>query len=200
MNRSDVVDVLAKASAFDQRTVGDADVLAWYEVLAEVPRDDALQAVTEHYRASTTRLWPADVLRIAREIDHKRRGAIRRAELDAKEAAEARALPATPADPDRVKALVREVVAALPVVDSDRIHERARQRARKERGRPEPAKRKTKKRLTGKEQWPPPQTDDIAALAIRYLIDGYSPADVSERLRVSKRWCEKTLTRLGRAP
>ena len=187
--------VLTKAAAFDQRTIGEADVMAWYSVLEDVPVDDALQAVSDHYRESTSRLWPADVRRLAAEIDHKRRGAERQRQL---EAAEPPALPAAPADPERVKELVREVVAKLPIVDSDRIRERAIQRARKERGRPDPPRRKEKKRLTGKETWPPPQTDDIAALATRYLLDGYTPADVSERLRVSKRWCEKTLRRFGR--
>jgi hypothetical protein len=190
MTPDEVAVVLSKASAFDQRTIGEADVMAWHEVLADIPVDDALQAVTDHYRENATRLWPADLRRLATQIDHKRRGAIRRAELAA--AQEPRALPAGPADPERVSKLIGEVVAALPVTDSDRIRERAKHRAHKERGRPEPDKRKQKKRLTGKEQWPPPQTDDIAAFATRYLLDGYPPADVSDRLRVSKRWCEKT--------
>lgn len=195
MTPDEVAVVLSKASAFDQRTIGEADVMAWHEVLADIPVDDALQAVTEHYRECTTRLWPADLLRLAAQIDHRRRGAIRRAELAAKEPP---ALPVAPADPERVAKLIREVIAGLPSTDSDRIRERAKQRAHKERGRPEPVRRKTKKRLTGKEQWPNPQTDDIAAFATRYLLEGYSPADVSDRLRVSKRWCEKTARKFKR--
>lgn len=181
--------VLGKAALYDQRRISEPDVFAWHEILADVPYADALAAVVRHYTDNSVRVWPADVLRISREIDHQRRGRGRLAELAATEPP---ALPAAPADPERVKELVREVIAKLPIIDSDRIRERARLRAAKERGRPEPARRKEKKRLTGKEQWPNPQTDDIAAFATRYLIDGYTPADVSERLRVSKRWCEKT--------
>ena len=186
--------VLTKASAFDQRTIGEADVMAWHSVLEDVPAEDALQAVSDHYRESTSRLWPADVRRLAGAIDYRRRGARRAQEL----AAQLPELPAAPADPERVKALVREVITALPVVESVRIYERAKARARKEHGRPEPEKRRPKTRLTGKENWPPPQTDDLAAFATRYLIDGYSAAEVSQRLSVSKRWCEKTLRRLGK--
>lgn len=183
--------VLTKASAFDQRTIGEADVMAWHSVLEDIPVDDALQAVSNHYRDSTTRLWPADVRRLAAEIDYKRRGAIRKAELEAKQPA----LPSAPADPRRVKELVREVAAKLPVVESVRIHERAKTRARNERGRPEPLKprqfhkpEKPKK----KPRYEDPVSDDVARMATRYLIDGYEPEVVSEKFAISRKWCEKT--------
>jgi hypothetical protein len=69
----DVVDVLTKAAAFDQRTVGRADVLAWHEVIGRLDRDDALAAVTRHYTESRDRVMPADVVRLARVVREDRR-------------------------------------------------------------------------------------------------------------------------------
>jgi len=80
MTPEDVIDVLAKAAAFDQRTVGQADVLAWHEILQRLERDDALAAVTRHYAESRERLMPADVLRHARSVREDRRGREKAAE------------------------------------------------------------------------------------------------------------------------
>jgi hypothetical protein len=74
MTPEDVIDVLAKAAAFDQRTVGQADILAWHEILQKLDRDDALAAVSRHYAESRERLMPADVLRHARSCREDRRG------------------------------------------------------------------------------------------------------------------------------
>lgn len=65
--------ILAWAAAFDRRTIGEADVLAWCEALDGVSVDDALAAVTEHYRSSTGWLMPAHVRRHAEHLDHERR-------------------------------------------------------------------------------------------------------------------------------
>lgn len=73
MTHDDVVDVLAKVAAYDQRTVGQADVLAWHEALSDVDRSAALTAVTRHYRESTDRLMPAHIRRLARTIRDERR-------------------------------------------------------------------------------------------------------------------------------
>jgi hypothetical protein len=69
----DVIDVLAKAAAFDQRTVGQADILAWHEIVHRLEREDALEAVTRHYAESRERLMPADVIRHARAAREDRR-------------------------------------------------------------------------------------------------------------------------------
>lgn len=65
MTPAEAAKLLAKAAAFDQRTIGRADALAWAEVLADISFDDALDAVTTHYAESTERLMPAHVRRIA---------------------------------------------------------------------------------------------------------------------------------------
>lgn len=85
MTPEDVIDVLAKAAAFDQRTVGQADILAWHEILQKLDRDDALAAVTRHYAESRERIMPADVIRHARSFREDRRGR--------EKATEPRALP-----------------------------------------------------------------------------------------------------------
>ncbi|WP_213452870.1 hypothetical protein [Rhizomonospora bruguierae] len=91
MNVAEAAAVLAKAAAFDRRTVGDADILAWHEILADVAVDDALAAVAAHYRDTRDWLMPSDVIRLARKVRAERR-----------ERSEALALPSRfEADPAR---------------------------------------------------------------------------------------------------
>lgn len=72
MTPGDAARVLTKAAAFDQRTIGEADVLAWHEALADVDPADALGAVTRHYANSEQRLMPVHVRRISAEIARDR--------------------------------------------------------------------------------------------------------------------------------
>jgi hypothetical protein len=63
MTKTEMAMVLTKASAFDLRTVGDADVEAWHECIGDrISFDAAMERVTEHYRHSTDRLMPAHLL------------------------------------------------------------------------------------------------------------------------------------------
>lgn len=73
MTPGDIARVLAKAAAFDQRTVGEADVLAWHEALSDLDASDALAAVTRHYARDTARLMPAHVRAEARAVRDERR-------------------------------------------------------------------------------------------------------------------------------
>lgn len=43
-----------------------------------------------------------------------------------------------------------------------------------------------------------PADDGMAALASRYLVDGYTPAEVAEKLGVSVEWSTAVLQRLRR--
>ena len=68
MTRSEVAKLLAFCAAYDQRTIGDADVLAWHEALESpwVPNidlDEAQEAVVAHYRETTQRIGVADILK-----------------------------------------------------------------------------------------------------------------------------------------
>lgn len=64
--------VLAAAAAFDQRTVGHADVAAWHAALGELDYEDARDAVTRHYRRTAERVMPVHVLEHASDIRTER--------------------------------------------------------------------------------------------------------------------------------
>ncbi len=73
MNKSDVAAILAKISAYDRRTVGEADIEAWTEALAgQVTVQDALTAVRDHFRESSDWLMPSAVIERARTIRRAR--------------------------------------------------------------------------------------------------------------------------------
>jgi|SRR5690606_17625076 len=72
MTPAETAKVLAACAAFDQRTVGKADVAAWHNALGELEYQDARDAVTRHYRTSTERIMPMHVLHYAREIESER--------------------------------------------------------------------------------------------------------------------------------
>lgn len=63
MKETEVLALLTKMAAYDQRTIGEADVAAWHEVLPdEVGIVDALASVPAHYTRSRDRMMPADVI------------------------------------------------------------------------------------------------------------------------------------------
>lgn len=52
VKKSEAAELLAFAAAFDQRTIGHADVEAWAVALADIPWDGtARQAIADHYSA-----------------------------------------------------------------------------------------------------------------------------------------------------
>lgn len=61
MNRSEAAQLLGLAAAADRRTIGDADVLTWADLLHDVAFEDARQALHEHYRQETRWVMPADI-------------------------------------------------------------------------------------------------------------------------------------------
>jgi len=62
MKISETALVLAKAQAFDNRTVGEANIAAWHEVLADVSIHEALAAVTDHFKTSIEYLTPRHIV------------------------------------------------------------------------------------------------------------------------------------------
>lgn len=62
MKKSEMALVLAKAAAYDARTLSEYDVEAWYECVGDLNFKECMQAVTEHYRDSTERLMPAHLV------------------------------------------------------------------------------------------------------------------------------------------
>ena len=73
MTHDDVVDVLAKAAAYDRRKVGETDVLAWHEIISRWDRGDALAAVTRHYTETSEWMMPADLVRHIKALREERR-------------------------------------------------------------------------------------------------------------------------------
>lgn len=61
MNLQETAVLLALAASFDRRNIGEADVRAWHQVLADVDLDDAKTAVTDHYGQTTDWLMPAHI-------------------------------------------------------------------------------------------------------------------------------------------
>ncbi|MEV4417255.1 hypothetical protein [Catellatospora sp. NPDC049609] len=134
--------VLAKAAAFDQRTLGEADVLAWFEAVGHLDYELALDAVVRHYRTSRQRMWPADLVDGVRAI---------RAERESHRHPVLRAPSRFEADvarDARVKAGIGQVMKAVGLprpVDVDDVHRRALERARAEHGRGRtPPRRRTR--------------------------------------------------------
>lgn len=199
MTIAEVRAILAILVTALDRPVADGLDQIWAHALADIPYDLGRQAALDLIKTSVFMPKVAELRARAQEIDRERRRQAR--ELREQEETERLAIERGPVR-DRsaeVTELVRTVVAALPVTPSDAIHERAKARARREKGRPDkptarerPAKRKPK-------DWPPPATDDIAALATRYLLDGHEPMSVADRLGVSRRWCRDAISRFRSA-
>jgi hypothetical protein len=141
MNRQETAQVLAKCAAFDQRTVGGADVIAWHEVIGRLDFGDALGAVTRHYSETNHRAMPADILAHGRRIrdertrsPHEIRALPSRFETDeerAERTARGLATVGSVLQPiiARLEA-VRDEIAATP---ADERRQRAIKRAREER-------------------------------------------------------------------
>lgn len=72
MDHADALEVLAVAAAFDRRTVGEADGMAWSMALPEVGMQPAKDAVIAHYRDTTDWVMPAHVLQIVKSIRRDR--------------------------------------------------------------------------------------------------------------------------------
>lgn len=72
MNLSETARALALVQAFDQRTVGEADVIAWQSLLPDAALEDVEAAVRQHYAAETARIMPAHVLRAVGAVEKAR--------------------------------------------------------------------------------------------------------------------------------
>lgn len=189
MNRDEILSLLAYAAARDNREPSDAKADAWLVDLGDIPFDLAIAAVNHHFRTSDKYLMPVHVRDCAREIAQQQR---ERAEsISRREDLERRALEAGPA-PAELMAAITEQVKKWATPEAAR--ERALIVARRMKGRPDTSA-KPKQRNTNQQIEYPAPSDEVAKLAIQYLVAGYTPAQVSERLGISKRWCQKTARR-----
>lgn len=61
MTLDETIDLLATCAAYDRRTIGKTDAVAWHAVVKDLPFGDAQQAVFDHYSESREFIMPADV-------------------------------------------------------------------------------------------------------------------------------------------
>ncbi len=61
MNRAEAATLLTVAAAFDQRTIGETDAVAWSEALRRYGLAECRDAVIAHYAESTDRVMPAHI-------------------------------------------------------------------------------------------------------------------------------------------
>jgi hypothetical protein len=72
MTPDETVDPLTVAAAFDQRTVGEGDAMAWHAVLGDLNFADAKQAILGYYADTRERIMPADVRQRVKAIQDRR--------------------------------------------------------------------------------------------------------------------------------
>ena len=80
MNQTEVAKLLTVASAIDNRTVADEQVIAWHAALRHLPYDVAQEALVRHFRDSTEYLLPGHITKQAKVIrgEQEREARIRR--------------------------------------------------------------------------------------------------------------------------
>jgi len=61
VNATETGQLLAFAALYDNRKVGDPDIVAWLEAIGDLPYADARSAVAGHYGESTERIMPGHV-------------------------------------------------------------------------------------------------------------------------------------------
>jgi hypothetical protein len=121
MNLEETSAVLGKAAGFDNRTIGQANLLAWHEVLGDLDVRDCLNAIAQHHRESTEYLMPAHVRRIAEKLRTERRDRESRDEQHRQlEAYAATAGPLTDRSKE-IRAFVDQVRSALPDGDLEAL-------------------------------------------------------------------------------
>ena len=76
MTPDETVDLLTVAAAFDQRTVGEGDAIAWHAAVGDLGFGDSRAAVIAHYQETTERIMPAHVRRRVRDIRDRRLEAV----------------------------------------------------------------------------------------------------------------------------
>jgi len=62
MERSEAAKVLTLCAVYDNRTIGEAEVIEWHKVLNSVRFEDATVAVRQYYAGTRQWVMPSDVL------------------------------------------------------------------------------------------------------------------------------------------
>ena len=79
MTLDETIDLLTTCAAYDRRTIGKSDAVAWHAVVGDLPFEQAQKAVFAHYSESTEWIMPAHVrTRVKRQQrDEAERGRIK---------------------------------------------------------------------------------------------------------------------------
>lgn len=72
MNAEEAGQVLAKCASYDRRKTGDAETIAWYQVLGDLTYDDCIAAVIAHYAEATDWIMPAHIRNRVMAIRNRR--------------------------------------------------------------------------------------------------------------------------------
>lgn len=191
MNMAEAARLLSACAAYDRRTIGDVDVMAWHKALGGLEFTDALEGVSQHYTRTKDWIMPSDVIAEVKII---------RAERERQRRSRNLALPSRfEDDAERDSRLARGIEACREAIHCDEpepttAHERALHRARKMHGRPQQQPRRrgpNSDKVPTRAEFGPPANEDVAALARQYLADGHSPESVADRLWVSVAWLRR---------
>lgn len=66
MKHSEAAELLTYVAAFDRRTIGEADVIAWRQALNGLDVERCKAAIVTHYRRSTDLIMPGHIWQLAR--------------------------------------------------------------------------------------------------------------------------------------
>ena len=72
MTLEETIDLLTVAAAYDKRTAGKSEAIAWHAAVGDLGFEDARAAVVGHYTDTTEWLMPAHVRRRVRDIRDRR--------------------------------------------------------------------------------------------------------------------------------
>lgn len=84
MNRAEVAQLLAVMQTYDQRTVGETDVISWHGAVGDLTFIEGRNAIVEHYKTSTDRIMPAHMRNLALTARRAAAGEERQHELESR--------------------------------------------------------------------------------------------------------------------
>jgi hypothetical protein len=64
MLKSQTATLLGVCASFDARTVGHADIEAWFAAVGDLDFEECREKVIQHYRTSRERIMPADLVEV----------------------------------------------------------------------------------------------------------------------------------------
>lgn len=142
MTRSETAMLLGYAAAYDSRLVDDTAVMAWHDLLGDLPADDVRDAIRRHYQRSPDRIMPAHIRAECKVIrDERRRSEVVRALPPGKHHDDPERAERIARNHARLHAVLSEIARkrsipaddSPPLTGSDLIRQRALDRARGER-------------------------------------------------------------------